>query len=311
LEAIALLLTKFSEELIAAQLAAVSATLALALYWLLIRKKKKESAEWVPAALVRAYMDRMRSDERETRIRLFGDDFSALPPLTLTAGLSSPTAVAGADPQLGRELEAMRTQLALADQRAIEFDRNLNALKLEKGALEQKLKEAQSATPAAPVSADQGAMLKELEDYKAKLKEYEVIEDDLANLKKFQKENADLKQRVSQLEAGGSQNTTISGTPAAPAADTKVSGVTDHINTPVTVISGGKSNAAPLAAVPAASAAPAAVAATSAEANTNVLQTVMPTVSGNPSPVVAAPEEKSSQKKEEELLSEFEKMLAS
>lgn len=284
MEAIALFFSKFSEELIGAQIALLSLCLTLAFYWMLVRKKKRESAEWVPAAHVRAYLDRIRADERETRLRLFGEDSGAVPGSAGTVNTITVT-----DPNMQREVDALRAQLASADQRAMEFDRMMNGLRAEKTALEQKLKDAQSqAAAGGAAGAPSPAMQKELEDLRAKLQEYEVIEDDLANLKKFQKENEQLKQRLEQLEKGGGaapQLSVVQGgaaaapepAPAAPAPE-------------------------PTAAAPAPAAEPSAPAA---EANTNVLQA--PSADAAP----AAAPEKSAKQKEEELLSEFEKMLAS
>jgi hypothetical protein len=336
LEAIALILTKFSDEVIAAQLALVFFASSVALYWLVVRKKKKESAEWVPAALVRAYLDKVRADEQEVRFKLFGEAPSGVvsTQAPLAAALSTVTTVT--DPALLKEVDALRTQLASSDQRAIEFDRMVNALKAEKAALEEKLKAAPAA--GAPVAAGPSPeALKELEDLKARLQEYEVIEDDLANLKKFQKENEQLRQKVETYEKGGAVATTVLADAPAPEAQTVVSA--DKAAAPtMTLVSGGAASAAPAesvtAAAPAAAVeAPAAVAAVAeaapvaaaaAEANTNVLQEVNPTASAPadaaapaadgaaaPAAVAEAAPEKSAKQKEEELLSEFEKMLAS
>lgn len=328
MEAIALVITKFSEELIAAQLALLLLCSATALYLLLVRKKKKESAEWVPASLVRAYLDRVQSDERETRLKLFGE---ASPAYTVPSAHAAPLAAAlgttVADPNLLRELEALRAQLALSDQRAIEFDRNMNALKAEKAALEQRLRDAANGAPAAtgagPGSPEFVALQKEAEDMKAKLQEYSVIEDDLANLKKFQKENEQLKQRIGQLEGGSASAATISGTTPTAEVKTVVSGSEQKSQPGMVLVSGGASSAPETMAPPAATgtvapatAAPVAAAPATptaapagAEQNTNVLQSVTPAVdAGAPAAPTA---EKSSKQKEDELLSEFEKMLAS
>ncbi len=332
-------MSKFSEELIGAQLALVFFASALAVYWMLIRKKKRETAEWVPAALVRGYLDRVRKDEREIRLKLFGEDSGQVVASSapLSAALSTAT-----DPALLRELEALRAQLSSADQRSMEHDRLMNTLRAEKTVLEQKLKDAQataaSAGTGAPAAAAAGpetaAMQKEVEDLRARLQEYEVIEDELANLKKFQKENEQLRQKVEQLEKGGA--TTVSGAPAAAEAKTVVSGAAEKAQPSMTVVSGGAAPAASAEAKPApalsitpppaeAPPAAAAAAAPAAEANTNVLQPITPTADPAAPAATAAPAvadapaaagapaapEKNSKQKEEELLSEFEKMLAS
>lgn len=279
---------------------------------MLIRKKKRETAEWVPAALVRAYLDRVKHDERDIRYKLFGEESPA------TGYAAAPQMVVNAnDPALAREMEALRAQLLAADQRSIEFDRLMNALKAEKAALEQKLKDAPAggAAPAGAAPEVVAAAQKEVADLKAKLQEYEVIEDDLANLKKFQKENEQLKQKIEQYEKGGAAPlTVIPGGKTEATPTTTVSGAAPA-PAPTTVVSGGAAPTAPAEpAKPAA--APVAAAPAPTESNTNVLQPVTPTVDAPAAaPVAAAPAaegaDKTPKQKEEELLSEFEKMLAS
>jgi hypothetical protein len=325
MEAVGLFFSRFSDELVSAQIAALSLSLALGVYWMLVRKKKRESAEWVPAALVRAYLDRVRAEERDIRIKLFGEDVAApaAMPLTqmLSAGGQATVTQLVQDPALQKEVEALRAQLATADSRAMEFDRNLNGLRAEKAALEQKLKDAATAG-GTPAGAADPAMLRELEDLRARIAEYDVVSEEIANIKILQKENEKLKQEVTQLKGGAAPTLSVVPGGAAPAPEaTTVPNAAAKVETPVTVVSAEKpAEAAPAAAAPvaapvAAAAAPvaaapaapaeAAPAPAAAEANTNVLTPVSPTLEAAPAA------EKSSKQKEEELLSEFEKMLAS
>lgn len=329
MEAIGLFFTKFSDELLSAQIALLSFSLALGVYWMLIRKKKRESAEWVPAALVKAYLDRMRADERETRARLFGEEYAA--PSAAAAPVAhghatTVTQVVSNDPALQKEIEALRAQLAQSDSRAMEFDRTMNGLKAEKAALEQKLKDA-AANPAAGAAAagPDPKVMQELEDLRARIQEYDVVSEEIANIKILQKENEKLKARVGELEAGGAKVAAAPAAAPAAAEPAKTVAAEKAEPAPLTVVSGGKAEAAPAAAPAPAAAAPAATPApAAAETNTNVLAPVTPSVetpAAAPAPAAAAAApatdaaaagaEKSSKQKEEELLSEFEKMLAS
>ncbi|NUM89278.1 MAG: hypothetical protein HUU37_08755, partial [Bdellovibrionales bacterium] len=221
MESIALLFTKFSSELISAQIALLCLGAAVSVYWMLIRYRGRHRTEWVPAALVKEYLDGVVRHEKEIRYRLFGEE--ARVQMAPAASASAPTVqqvvVQGADPAVMKELEALRAQLAVADQRALEFDRNLNAAKAEKEVLEKKLKEAPApaaggggADPA--VAAELAKMKKDAEDLRAKLAEYEVIEDDLANLKKYQMENKALRE---QLEGKGAAPVAVAAAPAVAA----------------------------------------------------------------------------------------------
>ncbi|MCO5143232.1 MAG: hypothetical protein M9962_09100 [Oligoflexia bacterium] len=339
MEAIALFFSKFSEELISLQLALVFFASSLSIYWLLIRKKKKESAEWVSAALVRAYLDRVRSEERDIRIKLFGEDsFSGAQAPVYSAPVASASGVAATtvvDPSLQREVDALRAQLSMADQRSMEYDRLMNGLKAEKSDLEKKLADAAKNGGSVGANPEQQA---ELDDLREKLKEYEVIEDDLANLKKFKKENEDLRQQVEKLGGKAEVSTVQVANIAGEAKDqavTKIENVTEKIVEPVTVVSGasaakstdsnmivsgGQASAEAVKSQPTVEAptpkeaAPVAEAPkleavakpTGEESNTNVLQEIDPSAETS-----AAKPEESGKSKEEELLSEFEKMLAS
>ena len=338
MEAIAYLLSKFSTEIIALQVAMVSFFVSIGTYWLIVRKKRQQSAEWVPAALVKAYLDRVDAEERDIRYKLFGEVGKASVQPSASGAVGSPgTApvqqiiVQGADPAVMKELEALRGQLSVADQRALEFDKLINSLKAEKMGLEQKLKDAQNSTSTsagAAVPGDVAKVQKELEEFKAKLAEYEVIEDDLANLKKYQQENKTLKDRIESLEKGGGASTVAAGTQAE--SLTKVSGASTLSMSTDSVLSGGP----PASATPtvvSGSNAPVASSTTTvsgaAPASKPELKVVdsgasapaasVPAPSEATTPAAAAPAaeaaggEKSAKQKEDELLSEFEKMLAS
>ncbi len=290
MDAIVYLVSKFSTELLAAQVALLSLFTCLSLYFWLARRRKSYMNDWVPAALVKSYIDKVDQDEREIRMRLFGVEspHAAVPTHQQAAPVQQVIVQGGTDPNLVRELEALRAQLGTADMRASEFDKMIQVLKAEKAALEQKLKEVPAAAPAAGGGvnpAELEAAKKQMEDMKAKLAEYEVIEDDLANLKKYQIENKALQEKLAAFEKGGAP-----ATAAAPAA------------TPV---------AAPVVAAaaptPAPTPAPVAAAPAVAEVPKPADAAAPAAAAAGTTPAAAG----AAKGKEEDLLSEFEKMLAS
>ncbi len=287
MESIALLFTKFSSELISAQIALLCLAGAVSVYWMLVRARARHRNDWVPAALVKEYLDGVVRNERDIRYRLFGEEAR----VQMTASSAAPVqqvVVQGADPAVMKELEALRAQLAVADQRALEFDRNVNTLKTEKDALEKKLREAPAAAASGgadpAVAAELAKVKKDADDLKAKLAEYEVIEDDLANLKKYQTENKTLREQLEALGKGASAPAAAPAPVAAAPEPAKVAPVA--------------------AAAPAPDATPAPVAA----APTPVAAAPAPEASA---PAADAAPAAAAKPKEDELLSEFEKMLAS
>ncbi len=355
MESIALLFSKFSNEMISAQLGLLCFFGAVALYWVLARKHSRNKDEWVPAALVKEYLDRVAKDEREIRMRLFGEE--ARVQVSSGAATVQQVVVAGTDPAVMKELEALRAQLAVADKRTVEFDKTLAAMKAEKEALEKKLKEAPAGAAGAPAKADPAvakeleSAKKEAEELKARLAEYEVIEDDLANLKKYQIENKELRDKLSgagvevqpavatEVKAApkeaptetvvkaapqeAPQETVVKAAPQEAPQETVVKAAEPAPAPTETVVRAAPQEAPQETVVKAAEPAPAPEATTvkadapapAPEATAAPAPTAEGTApAGDPAAAGAAPVAempKNSKQKEDELLSEFEKMLAS
>lgn len=315
MESIALIFSKFSSEIISAQLGLLCLFAAVGLYMILVRKHNRSRTEWVPAALVKEYLDKTARDEHDIRMRLFGETARVQ---TAGAAPVQQVVVSGTDPAVMKELEALRAQLAVADKRSMEFDKNVATLKSEKEALEKKLKEVPKAAPAAgadpAVAKELDTVKKEAEELKARLAEYEVIEDDLANLKKYQIENKELREKLEGKGISVEPATTVAATPAPAPEATKVEAAAPAPEATTTVAAAP----APAPEVTKVEAAPApeavAEAPAAAEAAPSPVAEAAPAPTAEaPAAAAAAPAEapKSSKQKEDELLSEFEKMLAS
>src|SRR3989344_1373654 len=131
--------------MLAVEIASISLICCLSLYFYLSRRHKQYKSGWVPAALVKAYLDKVDQEEKEIRLRLFGEESSSSAPAVVSSAASAPVqqvVVQGVDPAVMKELEALRAQLVTADARSAEFDKITAALKAEKAALEEKLKAA-------------------------------------------------------------------------------------------------------------------------------------------------------------------------
>jgi hypothetical protein len=86
-------------------------------------------------------------------------------------------------------------------------DARIQSLLQEVEALRGQVKVAGSAAPAAGAGGDNADLMKQLEDLKARLSEYEIIEDDIADLTHFKEENARLTKeneelRIKALQSG-------------------------------------------------------------------------------------------------------------
>lgn len=116
------------------------------------------------------------------------------------AGAGASAATAAVSPEQKAELDK-----ALAEKEKVIAD-----LKTEISNLQQKA--SAPNTPAADTSELEGK-IKELSE---KLSEYEIIEEDIANLSFYKNENAKLKDELEKLRAGGAVASAASPAPAAP-----------------------------------------------------------------------------------------------
>jgi hypothetical protein len=228
-------LSKFSQEAILLELFLIACVATAYFgYLLTLRRKYGAAKKNIPDHVVRAFLVELLSHTEGFKNQLFGEDFKIPKNHNSTfAGISAElansmpasattSAAGGADPA---ELLALKAALATAIGKQEQLNKSVGTLANEKAALEAKLAAA-AAAGGAPAAAGPGD--KELADKIAKLEsklaEYEVIEDDLANLKKYQQEN---KQLRAQLDAKGgaaapaaaASAPAAQATPAAPAAE--------------------------------------------------------------------------------------------
>lgn len=316
MDAILLLVTEFTEELIWAQMCLISIWSAIYLYQYVVKRREAINPELVPSSVVKDYLNRVRDGEAAIRFQLFGE--------APTASGAPIVMQAGTDPGLMRELEALRAQLGTADQRVQEKEKIIAELRAkgsaggtggnpaeleaakaawakERAELEKKLASALSAGTSSGVSPE---LQKEIDEMKARLQEYEVIEDDLANLKKYQIENKRLQEQLTAAgltpNAGGGGDAKTAAAPAAPAA-------AKPADAPKIEAKAVDAPAADAAVAVAAAAAPAPAA--SAEPVAAPAEAAPVAAAPEAAPAAAATGEK--KPGDEDLLSEFEKMLAS
>ncbi|MBI3543664.1 MAG: hypothetical protein HY075_10370, partial [Deltaproteobacteria bacterium] len=207
-------LSKFSQEAMLVELLLIACVTASYFGFLLIQKRRYGVAKKnIPDHVVRAFLVELLSFSEGFKNQLFGDEFKILAGKGLSVPAEPTVAASGVD---AGELAAIRAALATSTAKVGELTALIAALTKDKSGLEARL----AAAPAS--SAGGGADPKALADandkigkLESKLAEYEVIEDDLANLKKYQQEN---KQLRAQLEAGGKTPNVAPPAAAAPVA---------------------------------------------------------------------------------------------
>jgi hypothetical protein len=221
------LFSKFTHEaLLFEALALFLGVFGYAIFYLIRKRKYGVAGKEVPANVMKVYLAHLMGDAEEIRTQLFGLLGKGESSARLMANLqfqadmpNVPSAGAGAmlagapvattqfvqDPKLADKLKELEKKLG---EQANALDTVLN----EKMKLEEELANAKTDgddKPADKGGPDRAAPLQErVKQLEAQLAEYAIIEDDLANLKRLQKENKTLKQQI----ADSGQN------PAAPAA---------------------------------------------------------------------------------------------
>lgn len=287
--------------------------------WVYNKRKFNKLAHQIPASVVKNYLDSIIQNSNSLKSSLFRGELGmgdGVPSVMPVEGLSSSTPVQGGVDQNQfnqkvAEIAALKAKLSEKESLVSELESKLanassgsapapvdtSAKDAEIAKLKGDIQKLQADLEAAKASAGSGggdnsevegqlaAVTKERDELKEKLQEYEIIEDDLANLKRLQQENAELR---AALEGKG-------GAPApsepAPAA--------------------GGSEPEPIAEATA-EAAPVEAPASEAPAESVEPEPIAEAVSepaGEAPPEGGDPKLEGEEKSAEDLLSEFEKML--
>ncbi len=263
-----------------------------AAFWV-VRKRRFGAVEnEVPASVVKVYLNELIGEAEDMRAQLFGL-LSGGSPRVRNAESSGPSFAVSGD--AAEKLAALERKMS--DQAAA-----MEKILSEKAKLEKELSDARaggaSAGGAPAGNDDLQKLLEKCQGLEARLAEYSVIEDDLANLKRLQQENAQLK---SQLGGGAAATPTPSPapapaaapvpTPAAAAAPAPTAAVpSEPVAPPAAAAPAPAAEPAPApAADPAATAAAAAIAAaadaaapSSTSMSQDAIQAALDAAAGNP-----------------------------
>jgi hypothetical protein len=319
LESLLTTLDQFTPEILVIMtgLLVITSTLFLWL-WFANRRTYQLLKHQIPASVVKTYLDSIIQNSTSLKSSLFrggGDDISAAIPSvfpTINLGGGENVAVASAASgndgvlreQLNQrlaEIASLQSQLASANGAKKDLEKNLSDAYARIKELEALLAKGSSDSG---LAAEMQKIAKERDELREKLKEYEIIEDDLANLKRLQQENQQLRKA---LEARG-------GDAAAAPSPAAVDAAAPAARSGHDPLAGGSDI---FEEIPAA--APAEEASATAEleqflGNEDPTPTAEPVVAEAEVEAAApesAPEQKPStpEKTPEDLLSEFEKML--
>ena len=238
MESIRLVLTQFTDETISISLAVLVVVFAaLVAYWFYNRRKFHQLSHQIPASVVKNYLDSIIANSTALKSSLFRGGGLELgegvPSIIPTSDLpSGGVAVGGNSEELAQknaEIANLKSLIGQKDATIAELEKMLEAaragngggvseeefgvVKSENDSLKAQLEEANAALEAAKAAGGGGGgddalqaqvdqISKERDELKERLMEYEIIEEDLANLKKFQQENEQLKKTIAELKGG-------------------------------------------------------------------------------------------------------------
>ena len=302
-EQLKLIITKFTNEGIVFSLGLLSiVAIIIIIYWQYNRRKFQKLSHQIPASVVKNYLDSIIQNSTSLKSSLFrggGLDLtegipSVVPVGDLPSSNSVDTGISSEElNQKIAEISSLRTTVGEKESLIKDLEKSLSDLKAastgdsveeitklndEIAALKKKLEEKDAAAANSEggdveLQGKFDEVSKERDELKERLMEYEIIEEDLANLKRLQQENEELKKSLEALKGGDTA-------PApAPAPEPETVAEPEPAPEPEAV-------AEPEPEVPAEE--------TPVEAAADEL---------------GVPQEEGEQKSAEELLSEFEKML--
>lgn len=325
MEALRLFLTQFTDETITITVLVLVFFCAILIgYWIYNRRKFQELSHQIPATVVKNYLDTIIQNSTALKSSLFrggGLEIGEGVP-SVVAVRDMPQGNVSVSSVSSEEINQKNAEIALLKKKIVEKDKTIEELermleqarasggddsgageqiaKLQgevkdlKGQLKSALKDLEAAQAAAGGGGDEALQAKldevskERDEYKDRLTEYEIIEDELANLKRLQQENEQLKKTIAELQ-GGAAPVAAAAPKAKPQAEPVVP------------------KEEPVAEVPAAE-----------ESGEDLMAQMAAAMGGDaPEEKAAAPAEdelevpsnQGQQKSAEELLSEFEKML--
>jgi len=245
-ETLRLILTKFTDETITVFSMLLLITMAgIIAYWFYNRKKFHQLTHEIPASVVKNYLDSIIQNSTSLKSSLFrggGLDIgngipSVVPvgdlPSSMNIGVGSSSEELN---QKNAEIASLSLKLNDRTNQITDLEKRIQELSSSKGSsaeadgLKKEISTLQSQLAAAKAASGGDAALQsqlsavtnERNDLKERLKEYEIIEEDLANLKRLQQENDQLKAELAALKRGAPQAKApeaVIPTPAAPAVE--------------------------------------------------------------------------------------------
>ena len=243
-ETIRFILTQFTDEAIMIVGLCLAFVLCiLMIFWLYNRNRFHKLKHQIPASIVKNYLDSIIQNStalRSSLLRGGGNDGGKDVPSVLP--IENLTSIGSMGPQEGRrkgpddgqqsaEIAALQDELSIKEKTIRDLeeqiqkvekeydgggDEDVKLLREKNKSLEEKISllessseegtDPESETSIKKLTDEKDALVNERDELKEKLTGYAIIEEDLANFKRIQQENEELKKKVEELGGGDPQD---------------------------------------------------------------------------------------------------------
>lgn len=202
--------SKFTEEFLLLNATLLFGTLALYLYhWVVKRRRLGAAGQFVPSEIVNVYLNQLVNEAQFVRNHLFGilnnskhTDTTAFRNMMSSGNAAAPLTDSQPRSENSAIPEELMNRLGSLENQLSEKEGMIVNINVEKTKLMQEitaLKAAQKAGAAAAPAGDQSDLLKRIKLLEQQLEEYALFEEDLANIKRIQQENDQLKKQIEEL----------------------------------------------------------------------------------------------------------------
>ncbi len=232
--------SKFTEEFLLLSAAGVFTLLSIYCYhWVIQKRRMGVARSQIPSAVVKSYLNQLINEAEFVRKQLFGMTDGHASYVSNTSSIAgagtaftSPAAEGNQQsisPDLMARVNALESQLK--DKESLVVNINIEKTKL----LEEieKMKANPNAASAAN-AGNQDQLTQKIKNLEARLEEYALFEEDLANLKRLQQENTQLKKKLGELDSNPETVVAASPTEQAPVEKKTLSAVPDLAPEPPT-----------------------------------------------------------------------------
>lgn len=233
-ETVRLILTKFTDETITVfSLLLLVTMVGIIIYWFYNRKKFHQLSHEIPASVVKNYLDSIIQNSNSLKSSLFRggglEIGNGVPSVVQVGDLPSSASISFGSgreeiTQKNAEISALLQKLNDRQKQIIDLEKTIQDLSAGKGMgaetdllkkdllmAHQRIKELEALLVAARAASggdaelqkELNAVTNERNEIRERLKEYAIIEEDLANLKRLHQENDQLKAEIIAMKRGG------------------------------------------------------------------------------------------------------------